>query len=283
MTTKTATTNHLKNAINQQTGAAQTAVSPYRKAEAYLKKMEPAIMQALPKNSGMTPERLSRIVLTTMKTNPKLLECTIESILASCLQSAQLGLEPDLMGSCYFIPYNQRNGQPICSFQIGYRGLIDLVTRRGEVTSITANPVYENDFWVFEYGRNEDLRHRPANYNNRGRLIGYYAYAHLKNGGFKMHYMDVEEIEHIRNEHSKAFKYDQKTSIWVKHYDAMSKKTCIKQLIKYLPISVEIQNAVAHDETFRKDITDIAQHIDIDEPSEETNQPEILDAEPENN
>lgn len=121
MTTKTATTNHLKNAINQQTGAAQTAVSPYRKAEAYLKKMEPAIMQALPKNSGMTPERLSRIVLTTMKTNPKLLECTIESILASCLQSAQLGLEPDLMGSCYFIPYNQRNGQPICSFQIGYR------------------------------------------------------------------------------------------------------------------------------------------------------------------
>ena len=98
-----------------------------------------------------------------------------------------------------------------------------------------------------------------------------------------MHYMDVEEIEHIRNEHSKAFKYDQKTSIWVKHYDAMSKKTCIKQLIKYLPISVEIQNAVAHDETFRKDITDIAQHIDIDEPSEETNQPEILDAEPENN
>ena len=284
MTTKTANNNHLKNAINQQQqGAAQTAVSPFKKAETYLKKMEPVILQALPKNSGMTPERLSRITLTTMKTNPKLQECTTESILAAVLQSAQLGLEPDLMGSCYFIPYNQRNGQPVASFQIGYRGLIDLVTRRGEVTSITANPVYENDFWVFEYGRNEDLRHRPANYSNRGRLIGFYAYAHLKNGGFKMHYMDVEEIEHIRNEHSKAFKYDQKTSIWVKHYDAMAKKTVIKQLIKYLPISVEIQNAIAHDETVRKDITDIAQHVDIEDPSGETYEQEILDPQPENN
>ena len=282
MTTKTANNNHLKNAINQA-GAAPAAVSPFKKAENYLKKMEPVILQALPKNSGMTPERLSRITLTTMKTNPKLQECTTESILAAVLQSAQLGLEPDLMGSCYFIPYNQRNGQPVASFQIGYRGLIDLVTRRGEVTSITANPVYENDFWVFEYGRNEDLRHRPANYSNRGRLIGFYAYAHLKNGGFKMHYMDVEEIEHIRNEHSKAFRYDQKTSIWVKHYDAMAKKTVIKQLIKYLPISAEIQNAIAHDETVRKDITDIAQHIDVEDPSSETQEQEILDAQPENN
>ena len=104
MTTKTATTNHLKNAINQQTGAAQTAVSPYRKAEAYLKKMEPAIMQALPKNSGMTPERLSRIVLTTMKTNPKLLECTIESILASCLQSRPIRIRARFNGLMLFYP-----------------------------------------------------------------------------------------------------------------------------------------------------------------------------------
>jgi hypothetical protein len=61
MTIKQASTTHLKNAINQQAGAAQTAVSPYRKAEAYLKKMEPAIMQALPKNSGMSPERFACI------------------------------------------------------------------------------------------------------------------------------------------------------------------------------------------------------------------------------
>jgi recombination protein RecT len=130
--------------------------------------------------------------------------------------------------------------------------------------TITANPVYENDFWHFEYGRNEDLKHRPANYNSRGNLIGFYAYAHLKNGGFKMQYMDIEEIEHIRNEHSRAYQFDKTGSIWVKHYDSMAKKTVIKQLIKYLPISVDIQNAIAHDETIRKDITDEASHIDIE-------------------
>jgi len=273
MATKQANTQHLQNAIQQQ--QTRSTVDPYRKAQAYLKKMEPAIMQALPKNSAMSPERLSRITLTTMKSNPKLLQCTTESILGAVLQSAQLGLEPDLLGSCYFIPYKN-----LCSFQIGYKGLIDLVTRKGEVSSIVANPRYENDYWLFEWGRSEDLKHRPAPYANRGRLMGFYAYAHLKDGGFKMHYMDVEEVEHIRNNHSKAYQFDKTSSIWVKHYNAMAQKTVLRQLIKYLPISVEIQNAVAHDETIRKDITEEAQHIDIDTPIENIQQEdiEILDS-----
>lgn len=280
MATNTANTNHLKQAIQQQQAAAAApAVSPFKKAENYLKKMEPVILQALPKNSAMTPERLSRITLTTMKTNPKLQLCSTESILAAVLQSAQLGLEPDLLGSCYFIPY-----KTTCSFQIGYRGLIDLVTRRGEVTTITANPVYENDLFVEEYGKEETFRHIPYRKGDRGRLIGFYAYAHLKNGGFKGEYMTVEEIEQVRNDYSKAFQWDNKGSIWVKHYEAMAKKTVIKRLVKYLPISVETQNAIAHDETVRKDITDIAQHIDLDEPSDAPEmETEILDAPPENN
>ena len=89
--------------------------------------MGPAIAEALPKSKGMDAERLSRITLTTLRTNPKLLECSVESLLGAVLQSAQLGLEPSLMGQCHFIPYK---GQ--VSFQIGYKGLIDLVTRNGQ-------------------------------------------------------------------------------------------------------------------------------------------------------
>jgi recombination protein RecT len=108
MATKTAqaSTEHLKNAVAQG------------KAQAYLKAMTPAITEALPKSKGMDAERLSRITLTTMKQNPKLLECSIESLLGAVLQSAQLGLEPNLLGSCYFIPY-----KGVVSFQIGYKGL----------------------------------------------------------------------------------------------------------------------------------------------------------------
>lgn len=274
MATKTASTQHLQNAIQQQGNGQQKAVDPYRKAQAYLKAMTPAIQEALPKNTGMTPERLSRITLTTLKTNPKLQECTIESLLGAVLQSAQLGLEPNLMGSCYFIPYKNT-----VSFQIGYRGLIDLATRKGEVQTIVANPVYENDIFVEEYGKDEVFKHVPYRGGDRGQIKYFYAYAHLKNGGFKAHVMTVEEIEKIRNEHSQAYRYDKTGSIWVKHYEAMAIKTCIKQLTKLLPISIDTQEAIAHDEVIRKDITAEAVRVDYEDGTEEMEsfETEILD------
>lgn len=265
--TKTASTDNLKNAMNKAQEKAVTNVnelSPYRRAEAFLNKMKPQLTEALPKSAGMSVERLNRITLTTLKTNPKLLECSIESLLGAVLQSAQLNLEPNLLGSCYFIPYK---GQ--VSFQIGYKGLIDLVTRKGEVLTIVAKEVRKGDLFHYEYGKNEDLKHVPAPHDQRGEITHFYAYAHLKNGAFTFDVMHVSEIEQVRNEHSQAYKYDSKGSIWVKHYEAMSKKTIIKRLIKYLPISVETQSAVAHDETIRKDVTSEATHYDL------TNEEEI--------
>lgn len=270
-----ATTDNLQNAIQQSNQRQQTAVDPYRKAQAYLKAMTPALQEALPKNTGMSPERLSRITLTTLKQNPNLLNCTIESLLGAVLQSAQLGLEPNLMGSCYFIPYKNT-----VSFQIGYRGLIDLATRKGEVKAIVANPVYENDIFVEEYGLNETFKHIPTRTGDRGQLKYYYAYAHLSNGGFKSCVMSVEEIEKIRNDHSISYRYDKTGSIWVKHYDAMCTKTVIKQLCKLLPISTETHNAIAHDETIRKDITAEAVHVEYESDGTEEMenvQVEILD------
>ena len=256
-----ASTQALNNALTQQNNSPsqqETGVDPYRKAQSYLKAMTPAITEALPKSNGMSAERLSRMTLTTLKTNPKLLECSIESLLGAVLQSAQLGLEPNLLGSCYFIPYKNT-----VSFQIGYKGLIDLVTRKGEVTTIVAQEVRKGDFFHYEFGRNETLKHIPAPHDQRGELEYFYAYANLKNGGFTYQVMHISEIEKVRNEHSISYKFDKSgSSIWVKHFEAMAQKTVIKKLIKYLPISVETQSAVAHDETIRKDITAEAIHVD---------------------
>lgn len=267
--TKTASTQGLQEAIQAKAPAtaAKTGVDPYRKAQSYLKAMLPAISEALPKSHGMDAERLSRITLTTLKQNPKLLECSIESLLASVLQSAQLGLEPNLLGSCYFIPYK---GQ--VSFQIGYKGLIDLVTRKGEVISIVAQEVRAGDQFHFEYGRDETLKHVPAPMQKRGEPIAYYAYAHLKNGGFVFQVMSVEEIKKIRDEHSISYKFDKQNSIWGKHFESMAMKTVLKRLIKYLPISVETQAAVSFDETVKKDITGDVFTVEADEV-------EIIDAE----
>jgi recombination protein RecT len=255
-----ANTQALNNAIQNtsvQQNQPQTGVDPYRKAQSYLKAMLPAITEALPKSKGMDAERLARMTLTTLKTNPKLLECSIESLLGAVLQSAQLGLEPNLLGSCYFIPY-----KGTVSFQIGYKGLIDLVTRKGEVLSIVAQEVRKGDTFHYEFGRNETLKHIPAPNNERGEVEYFYAYAHMKNGGFTFQVMHISEIEKVRNDHSISYKFDKNGSIWVKHFEAMAAKTVIKKLIKYLPISVDTQSAIAHDETIRKDITAEAVHVE---------------------
>jgi recombination protein RecT len=259
---KTASTKGLQEAMEKKQLQPTTnkGVDPYRKAESYLKAMQPAISQALPNSKGMSAERLSRMTLTTLKQNPKLLECSIESLLGAVLQSAQLGLEPNLLGSCYFVPFKNT-----VSFQIGYKGLIDLVTRKGEVTNLVAQEVRKGDLFQYEYGRNETLKHIPAPNAERGEVEYFYAYANLKNGGFVFQVMHISEIEKIRDEHSISYKYDNKNSIWVKHFEAMSLKTVIKRLIKYLPISVETQSAVANDETVRRDITDEAITVDLDE------------------
>ncbi len=266
--TKTASTQGLQKVMDnkQVTPQSNTGVDPYRKAQSYLKAMLPAITEALPKSKGMEAERLSRITLTTLKQNPKLLECSIESLLSCVLTSAQLGLEPNLLGSCYFIPYK---GQ--VSFQIGYKGLIDLVTRKGDVISIVAQEVRAGDHFHFEYGRDETLKHVPAPIQNRGEAIAYYAYAHLKNGGFVFQVMSVEEIKKVRDEFSISYKFDKNNSIWGKHFESMALKTVLKRLIKYLPISTETQTAVSYDETVKKDITSDVFTIEPDEP-------EIIDA-----
>ena len=269
--TKTASTQGLQKAMEQkQVGATNTGVDPYKKAQSYLKAMLPAITEALPKSKGMDAERLARITLTTLKTNPKLLECSIESLLGCVLTSAQLGLEPNLLNSCHFIPY-----KGTVSFQIGYKGLIDLVCRKGDVINIVAQEVRKGDTFHYEYGRNETLKHIPAPNSQRGEIEYFYAYANMKNGGFAFQVMHVSDIEKIRDNFSISYKFDKNNSIWSKHYEAMSLKTVIKRLIKYLPISVEAQSAVAQDETVRKDISAESFIIQNNEPELE---PVIIDA-----
>jgi recombination protein RecT len=165
------------------------------------------------------------------------------------------------LGSCYFIPYKNT-----VSFQIGYKGLIDLVTRKGDCLNIVAQEVCENDEFFYEFGRNENLKHVPST-GNRGKPKFYYAYANLRNGGFVFQVMSIEEIERIRDMYSIGYKFDKTGSIWAKNFDSMALKTVIKKLIKYMPISVETASAIQFDETVRKDISSEPEFI----------QPDIID------
>lgn len=237
--------NQLAQNANQVTDQPKKERTPAQKVSDYLQNMMPAIQAVLPKQ--VDAERLSRIALNVIRTNPKLLQCDINSLMGGVMEAAKLGLEPGLMGQCYLIPFEKKKKvgndwvteRIDAQFIIGYKGLIDLVRRSGQVSTIEARTVYENDVFDFEYGLDSSLIHKPT-LKEKGEPIAYYAVAKLKDGGSSFIVMSKTEMEQYKDKYAKAKGYGGKVvGPWADEFDAMARKTCLRQLIKYLPISVE--------------------------------------------
>lgn len=244
-------TQELKNKLQTRAENKPQAKSPAQTVTDYLKRMGPEIARALPKH--MDPDRLARIALTTIRTNPKLLSCNMQSLMAAVMQSAQLGLEPNMLGHCYIIPYGQE-----AQFQIGYRGMIDLARRSGNIQSIAAHEVYENDHFILKYGLEDTLEHIPyhlredRDIDEPGEIKGFYMVAKFKDGGHQIHYMSKKEVDAHRKR-SKA----SGSGPWVSDYIEMGKKTVVRSAWKWLPISIEIMKQVeTTDETVKREIAE---------------------------
>ena len=222
-----------------------------------LSKMQGQIAKALP--SVLTPERYTRMVMTALSTNPQLQSCTPESFLGAVMQAAQLGVEPNTpLGQAYLIPY--KNKRKIgdkwydvleCSFQLGYKGLLDLAYRSGEVSIVDAQAVHENDEFSYEYGLEPKLKFKPA-LKDRGPVIAYYAMFRTRQGGYNFTVMSKEDIVAFKDQYSQAA--GSKYSPWNTNFDAMAKKTVLKQVLKYAPLKSDFVKAVAADETVKTDI-----------------------------
>lgn len=246
----------LKNQL-QKTTNGQGNQGQQDSVKTLVERMKPAIEKALPSHIGK--ERFARIALTTLRQNPKLMKCDQSSLLGSIMQAAQLGLEPNLLGSCYIIPYGKE-----ATFIIGYRGMIDLARRSGNIKSIYAHEVCENDEFSYEYGLYPDLQHKPA-VEDRGKMIGVYGVAHFKDGGYQFEFMPVEEIEKRR---SKSPSANASHSPWKSDYEEMAKKTVIRHMFKYLPVSVERE--IYQDYGFDVDKDEKAHKVDDDTGEIET-------------
>ena len=212
--------------------------------------MEGQIAKALP--SVLTPERFTRMVLTALSTNPTLRECTPASFLGAMMQAAQLGVEPNTpLGQAYLIPY-KNHGTMECQFQLGYKGLLDLAYRSGEVVIIQAHEVYENDEFAYEFGLEPKLKHIPAT-GEKGAVTHYYAMFKTKSGGYGFHVMGRDEVEEFAKKYSFAYKKGY-TSPWTTNFDEMAKKTVLKACLKYAPIKTEFTRTLSADETIKTSI-----------------------------
>ncbi len=197
--------------------------------------MKPQLAMALPKH--LTPERLLRVTMTAVQNTPRLLDCDRTSLFAAVMTCAQLGLEPDgVLGQAYLVPYGNK-----VQFIPGYKGYLALARNSGEISTIQAHEVHENDFFEYAYGLVEKLEHRPAD-GERGKIKYFYAYALYKDGGHIFEVMTVADVNAIRDKSYgyKAFIAKKiKSNPWDSSYPQMGRKTAIRRLANYLPLNVQ--------------------------------------------
>ena len=231
---------------NAQTTQAVKSGKPLTMQD-YIKKMEGEIAKALP--SVITPERFTRITLSALSANKQLAQTTPQSFLGAMMTAAQLGMEPNTpLGQAYLIPY-KNHGTLECQFQLGYKGLIDLAYRSGEVNIIQAQVVYENDEFEYSFGLEPKLTHRPAS-GERGEARFVYAMFRTKDGGMGYDVMSVEDIRAHARKFSKAYS----NGPWQTNFEEMAKKTVLKRVLKYAPLKSDFVRAVAADETVKTKI-----------------------------
>ena len=203
-----------------------------------IERQKPAIDRALPAAIGA--DRFARIVVTELRRTPALLDCHPESLLASMMLAAQLGLEPGPLGHVYLVPFKRQ-----VEFVIGYRGMIALAMRSGHLKDLVARTVHAGDGFDYEFGLTDRLKHRPVPPAERGEPVAYYGVARFTSGGRLLHVAYPDEIE-ARRQRSPLGRGDR--GPWHEDYDAMARKTVVRMMWPYLPSSATAERGILADD-----------------------------------
>lgn len=225
----------------------------------YLTKSRGAIEMALPKH--LNPDRMLRLALTCFSTTPALRNCTAQSILSSVVVASQLGLEPGVAGQGYLIPYKNT-----CTFVPGWQGLVGLLNNTGRATAWTG-AVYEGDTWEFELGSRPSCRHVPGpNYGDPDQII--WVYACGKVNGSEQPVIEAWTKERVIKHRNRYNKVGERHYSYA-HFEMYARKVVLLQVLKYMPRSIELNNAlVAADASELGNTTRVEDGVIIEVPSE---------------
>ena len=219
--------------------AGNKPANPVAQFRDFLEKQRHQIAAALPKH--VSPDRMIRLACTEFSKNPLLQKCTPVSVFGSIIQASQLGLEIGVLGQAYLVPYRNNKAGGIYEAQMipGYKGLISLARRSGEVSSIETHIVYARDEFSLQLGIDSSIKHVPYLEGDRGAPRLVYGVAKFKDGGHHFEWMPLTEVDRIRAR-SKA----SNSGPWVTDYEQMVRKTLIRRMANYLPMSIELANAI---------------------------------------
>lgn len=205
------------------------------------------IKETLP--AHLKPDRFMRVAYAALVRTPKLQECTKLSVIDCLVRLSQVGLEPDGR-MAHLIPFkDNKSGAMIATLVIDYKGLVDIVRRSGEVSTVEARAVHKNDDFKFVFGSNQYLRHVPCMDDEPGEVIAAYSFVKFKDGSESFHVMSKREIDAIRSRSKSPDK-----GPWVSDYEAMAAKTTFRPHSKWLPFSPELREKIWADDDAPIDI-----------------------------
>jgi recombination protein RecT len=205
--------------------------NPTEQLRQQLASMTPQFAMALP--SHIKPEKFQRVVMTVAQQNPDLLQGDRRSLLGACMKCAADGLVPDGREAALVMFKGKPQYMPMMA------GLLKRARNSGEISSVATHVVYEHDEFLIEYGDEEKLTHRPRLDGDRGKPIGAYAIAKLKDGSIVREWMSKSDIEKVR-----AVSRAGQSGPWVQWWDEMARKTVWRRLSKWLPMDAEDSEAL---------------------------------------
>lgn len=208
--------------------------SPVAVFSGFMDKFKPQLALALPKH--LTADRMSRLALTAFSTNSKLQECDQMSIAASIMTAGQLGLEPNVNGAGYLIPYGKT-----CTFVPGWKGLVDLVSRSGRGTVFTG-VIFKDQNYTFKDGASRDLIiHNESDLEDADDITHAYAIGWVKDSSMPIiELWTVGKIKKHRDKYNKVGK----NHYSFRDFEMYARKIPLLQVLKYMPCSVEVSNAI---------------------------------------
>ncbi len=194
----------------------------------------------------ITPERSFMLVMHSMRKNPLLMQCSVESICTSVLAIALQGLECGVSNEAYLVPFkDNKTGKYEAIPIIGYQGEIKNIYRfkldknTPLVKRVQPFEVKEHDTFEMYGGSDARIEHKIS--PKSGDTTGYYAIAELFTGGTVFYYMNKDDMVKYATKYSKSKKSGTSELLgpWKTEFDAMAKKTVVHQLKKILPSSYE--------------------------------------------
>ncbi|MCC8014059.1 MAG: recombinase RecT [Eubacterium sp.] len=186
------------------------------------------VKKSLGKNAGS----FMASMLDLYEGDTTLVNCDPTKVAMECLKAASLNL-PIVkgLGYAYVVPFKSTP-----TFIVGYKGYIQLAMRSGQYKIINADCIYEGEEIIFDRlsGQIEIVGQKTGD-----KAKGYFAYFRLINGFEKSFYMSVEDVKAYGKKYSPS--YGTSYSPWTTEFDAMAKKTVLRQIFKYGPMSTEMQ------------------------------------------